>query len=131
MNTRTHPTPASSRVWLLARQEDLRQQIDAAQAAQQSSAAAGGAEVTDLKDQAERSQRMALQNTEMQRDIDELAALQHALARLDDGSYGICTDCTQPIGAERLAAAPAAMRCLGCQTRFEAQQERLGVGPRP
>lgn len=37
-----------------------------------------------------------------------------ALARLADGSYGICVRCGEPIGAERLAARPVATTCIRC-----------------
>jgi RNA polymerase-binding transcription factor DksA len=40
-----------------------------------------------------------------------------ALARLADGSYGIGQACSQPIGAARLAARPAARTCIGCTRR--------------
>jgi RNA polymerase-binding transcription factor DksA len=46
-----------------------------------------------------------------------LAAIAAALGRLDDGSYGVCERCGQPIGAARLAARPAARTCIGCASR--------------
>ena len=46
-----------------------------------------------------------------------LADIDAALARLADGSYGSCQACGQPIGAERLAARPAALTCIGCTRR--------------
>jgi len=48
---------------------------------------------------------------------EHLADIDAALARLADGSYGICRACGQPIGAERLAARPAARTCIGCTRR--------------
>jgi len=39
-------------------------------------------------------------------------AVEAALARLEDGSYGRCAGCGQPIAAERLAALPAAVTCI-------------------
>ena len=41
----------------------------------------------------------------------ELSDVEHALRRLDDGTYGQCEACGQAIGPERLAATPAARRC--------------------
>jgi RNA polymerase-binding transcription factor DksA len=43
-----------------------------------------------------------------------LHALDEAAARVDAGTYGSCTRCGSPIGAERLAALPATDRCVGC-----------------
>ena len=37
-----------------------------------------------------------------------------ALRRLADGRYGVCDRCGQPIGAERMAARPAAATCVRC-----------------
>jgi RNA polymerase-binding transcription factor len=45
---------------------------------------------------------------------DQLAAIDAALDRLEAGRYGVCQRCGQPIGADRLAARPAALTCIGC-----------------
>ena len=37
-----------------------------------------------------------------------------ALARLDNGSYGICEGCGQPILRRRLEVLPTAIRCVAC-----------------
>ncbi len=44
-----------------------------------------------------------------------------ALARLDDGTYGTCVDCGQPIAPERLEARPEVSRCLEDQQKAEAR----------
>ena len=43
-----------------------------------------------------------------------LADVDDALARRAAGAYGICENCGRPIGAERLAARPAARTCIDC-----------------
>jgi len=45
---------------------------------------------------------------------EQVAAAEAALRRLDEGRYGVCERCGQPIGAERLAARPAASTCVRC-----------------
>lgn len=45
--------------------------------------------------------------------------------RLAEGEYGICLDCGAEIGTARLAAQPAASRCVQCQ----AVAEKRGAGP--
>ena len=40
-----------------------------------------------------------------------------ALARVDDGSYGRCVDCTGPVPEPRLEARPATARCVPCQSK--------------
>ncbi|HHU10490.1 MAG TPA: TraR/DksA family transcriptional regulator [Intrasporangiaceae bacterium] len=42
-----------------------------------------------------------------------------ALERMDDGSYGICENCGNPIGKLRLQAAPRATLCMPCKTKQE------------
>ena len=49
----------------------------------------------------------------------EMRQLRQALARFEDGSYGFCEECGQPIGASRLLARPEARLCIDCQTRAE------------
>jgi len=45
-----------------------------------------------------------------------LAAVDAALARLDDGNYGTCVRCGRSIASERLEALPWAAHCIECQT---------------
>src|SRR5215469_1645956 len=44
-----------------------------------------------------------------------LAEVQQALARIDNGTYGICSNCGQPIPEKRLEAIPWATLCLTCE----------------
>jgi RNA polymerase-binding transcription factor DksA len=46
----------------------------------------------------------------------ELEAVDAALERLDDGSYGQCVVCGEPVGDDRLAADPLALRCAAHNT---------------
>ncbi|MFZ2295430.1 MAG: TraR/DksA C4-type zinc finger protein, partial [Polaromonas sp.] len=64
-------------------------------------------------------------------DRNELADVRAALGRLDDGSYGNCIDCTQLIAPSRLAAIPAAARCMECQTQFESRAVQQALTSRP
>jgi len=49
----------------------------------------------------------------------ELAKIDAALKRLDEGSYGECLDCAEAIGQARLEANPTATRCVGCESAKE------------
>jgi DnaK suppressor protein len=53
------------------------------------------------------------------REIKEVRDVEAALQRIPMGSYGLCVDCGDAIGVERLSAQPAAARCLPCQDRYE------------
>ena len=57
----------------------------------------------------------------------KLAQVRAALARINDGTYGTCADCTQPIGGARLAARPFAIRCVACQQLAD-RQANQGAG---
>ena len=48
-----------------------------------------------------------------------LAGVDLALARIADGSYGICESCGNPIGKGRSMAFPRATLCLTCKQREE------------
>ena len=54
----------------------------------------------------------AIQTTLAQR-----AEVVSALARLDNGSYGLCVDCGKPVPEPRLEARPATSRCVPCQSK--------------
>jgi DnaK suppressor protein len=56
--------------------------------------------------------------------VREIRAIETALQRVADGTYGICIDCESIIDPERLAAHPSAQRCFSCQD----QHERTHVG---
>jgi DnaK suppressor protein len=60
------------------------------------------------------------------RDIAELSAVEAALIRVTDGSYGTCSNCGEPIGWPRLNAQPTAERCIACQEKLEVRTGRPG-----
>lgn len=62
-----------------------------------------------------------IEHAEVERDRGELAAVQTALRRMAEGTFGACIDCGEPIPVARLTAQPEAARCIACQTRFEAR----------
>jgi DnaK suppressor protein len=54
-----------------------------------------------------------------ERETAELTAIATALARIEAGTYGLCTDCGITIPAARLQASPEAGRCIACQEQAE------------
>jgi len=58
-----------------------------------------------------------------------LRAVQDALARLADGTYGECLECGEPIGALRLSVLPEAALCVGCQGMAEFRAEHKACRP--
>jgi len=59
----------------------------------------------------ELEKRLALEK----RITDQLAKVEHALHKFDEGTYGLCDACGQPIDPARLEALPQANLCLSCK----------------
>ncbi|MGE5829032.1 MAG: TraR/DksA family transcriptional regulator [Micromonosporaceae bacterium] len=59
----------------------------------------------------EREQELTLANGILER----IAQVERALDRLEDGQYGWCERCGNPIPVERLAAFPSATLCVTCK----------------
>jgi len=60
-----------------------------------------------------------------------LRLIDEALARVDNGAYGICADCGDEIGLERLKVLPFAVRCVDCESkrsRADGGTSRLAEG---
>ncbi len=47
------------------------------------------------------------------------------MARIDDGTYGICEICGEPIGEDRLRVRPETTQCIECKTDMEEQERRM------
>jgi len=63
----------------------------------------------------EREHEMSLANNTR----DMLVQAERALARIDNGTYGICENCGNPIGKARLQVFPRATLCMTCKQREE------------
>lgn len=73
----------------------------------------------DREDDATASLLVDLNLSELDRDVEELRAVQGALGRLRRGEYGRCQSCGRQISPARLEAIPQAALCIDCQTRAE------------
>lgn len=57
-----------------------------------------------------------------ERESQQVADIDQALLRIDEGSYGTCARCGQEISERRLEAMPTARYCAACQSIIEANQ---------
>jgi DnaK suppressor protein len=48
--------------------------------------------------------------------LDRRTQAEHALQRLEDGTYGYCDGCANPIPVERLTVFPSATTCVSCKS---------------
>jgi RNA polymerase-binding protein DksA len=76
-------------------------------------------QVRDLEDDSFADLMVDVNLAEIDRDLQELRLIDAAFLRLNDGTYGHCEGCGDPIELERLRAAPFASRCFDCQSSYE------------
>jgi len=58
-----------------------------------------------------------------------LVQIDLALKKMEEGNYGRCEVCEQPINVLRLRVHPFAVRCTRCQEAWERDQSRAEAGP--
>ncbi len=76
-------------------------------------------EVQDRGDEANTGQWREANAAMMDHQMDEISGIQAALLRVGSGTFGLCVDCGEAIGFQRLQAYPSASRCLACQSKAE------------
>ena len=123
----THPLTAAQRAELAealrARQQALRADVAAKLKTQDDPRLVGlRNRMEDTDDWAAADAMAAHDIALVSRDLAELATVEQGLARMAEGSYGECIDCGSPIPYERLAAYPAATRCVACQESVERRE---------
>lgn len=72
----------------------------------------------------EREKNIGLETTLQE----HLRQVEHALARIEEGTYGTCERCGKPIRRERLDAKPEATYCIECQAIID-RQSPAAVSP--
>ena len=50
--------------------------------------------------------------------------IKEALARIDEGTFGICEECGEEISEERLRARPVTTLCIQCKTKAEEEEKK-------
>jgi DnaK suppressor protein len=66
----------------------------------------------------------------LERGTKTLMQIDAALKRIDNGEFGICLECEEPISPKRLAALPWAGYCLHCQELRDSQEAPDTVEPK-
>lgn len=74
-------------------------------------------------------QATELENEEVLAELDvsqrhTLEAIEAALARIDEGTYGICVECEDKISPKRLEALPFSTLCITCARELEEEEKR-------
>lgn len=71
----------------------------------------------DMADQATGNNEVHIHLKRKQTDAKILQAIEGALRRIDDGTYGVCRDCGEPIVKARLNAIPWTRSCVSCKEK--------------
>ena len=75
----------------------------------------------DLADQATGNNEVHIQLKLKQTDAKILQAIEEALWRIEQGTYGVCRDCGEPVAAARLNAIPWTRVCITCKEKQSAR----------
>jgi DnaK suppressor protein len=82
----------------------------------------------DAIDEVQRAAERELAIRNLDRESQLLRNIRAALARMDEGTYGICVRCEKPISPKRLAAVPWTPFCIECQEAADRnEQETLDI----
>ena len=106
------------RTRLEAKQAELQHEI-AALLDEEGSLGLSSFGVEDIGDTAQDLQEVRQDESMLLNERHLLTAVEEALMRLRDGTYGYCISCGQPIPEKRLEAIPWAVRDTECQERCE------------
>jgi DnaK suppressor protein len=85
-------------------------------------------EKTNFPDPTDRASLESDRNFELRirdRERKLINKIRAALERIEEGTFGLCDSCEEPISVERLRARPVTTLCIDCKTEEE-RQERIG-----
>jgi DnaK suppressor protein len=82
----------------------------------------------DANDEAQSAQDRELTIRAIDHQSQLLSAVKFALRRIEEGEYGICQHCEDPISIKRLEAVPWTLYCIQCQETADRAGTRLGEG---
>ena len=74
----------------------------------------------DMADQASGNNEVHIALKLKQTDAKILQAIEEALRRIENGTYGVCRDCGEPIAEPRLRAIPWTRVCITCKEKQSA-----------
>ena len=122
MKNESQPKFASYQRLLEKKAEEVRKSMSAQKAAQVVSRLDVPSDEGDLSQQHHEEWIFLNRNTI---DMKLLREISDALRRMEQGSYGTCLECEEPISVKRLNAVPWARYCVTCQ---EAIAARISMG---
>jgi DnaK suppressor protein len=85
-------------------------------------------DIGDFYDNADTERGRQLFHLLSGREREKLTAIDEALLRIEDGTYGTCEECGKKIHKERLKIMPFARNCVACQSDIEKQAAKMKEG---
>jgi len=78
----------------------------------------------DPNDRASQESEFSLELRARDRERKLINKIESALERIEDGVYGVCEECGEEIGVERLRARPVTTLCIQCKADQEAEERK-------
>ena len=76
-------------------------------------------QIADIADEAAQSYNRQLMLELGQQEWKKLRLVEEAIEKIDNGQYGICSECQEPIPEARLKVIPFAEHCINCLEAIE------------
>jgi DnaK suppressor protein len=108
---------------LICWREDLYKQADVAVTDLQE----GAVKAIDPVDQASYEETLDLTLRIRDRESRLIGKINQSLARIEEGTFGICDMCGEKISIQRLRARPVTNFCISCKNKMEALEETIGL----
>jgi DnaK suppressor protein len=86
-------------------------------------------DVDDLPDEMDLASSEYLQSFQFRlrgREKTFLKKIDHAIAKIENGTFGVCEDCEEPISMKRLEARPETTLCIRCKEDQERTEKAYG-----
>ena len=85
-----------------------------------------GRDVGDFYDDVDIEKDRQMYHMLNEREREKIKAIDEALEKIDDNTYGRCEECDEKINKERLKILPFTKYCVNCQAEIEKRERHLG-----
>ena len=83
--------------------------------------------LADPNDRASEESEWTVEFRIRERERNLVLKIREAIKRIDEGTFGVCEECGEPISLKRLKARPVTTYCIDCKTQEERRQKMRGL----
>ena len=83
--------------------------------------------LADPNDRASEESEWTVEFRIRERERNLVLKIREAIKRIDEGTFGVCEECGEPISLQRLKARPVTTYCIDCKTQEERRQKMRGL----